>query len=78
MAHSEISYISETDYGDRLRIDVAAVNFTAKSFDLVFRLFNLTKNIETARLRNTMLFFDYASKSVCDVPASFKEKVAAI
>jgi acyl-CoA thioesterase FadM len=77
MAHSEIAYITETDYGDCLRIDVAAVNFSSKSFDLVFRLFNLSKNIETARLRNTMLFFDYSSKSVCEVPASFKEKVAA-
>lgn len=78
MAHSEISYISETHYGDQLRVDVAAVNFTAKSFDLTFRLFNLTKNIETARLCNTMLFFDYDSKSVCKVPAGFIAKVAAI
>ena len=78
MAHSEISYLSETDYGDKLRIDVAAINFTAKSFELAFRLFNLSKNIETARLRNTMLFFDYNTKSVCAVPAGFKEKVAAM
>jgi acyl-CoA thioesterase FadM len=76
MAYSEIAYISESDYGDCLRIDVAAVNFSGKSFDLVFSLFNVGKNIETARLRNTMLFFDYSTKSVCEVPASFKENVA--
>jgi len=76
MAHSEISYLTETDYGDRLEIDVTACNFTTKSFDLVFRLRNLSKGTETARLKNTMLFFDYTTKSVCPVPASFKAKVA--
>ncbi|AMO66837.1 hypothetical protein AZF00_00335 [Zhongshania aliphaticivorans] len=78
MAHSEISYLSETDYGDRLEIDVTAVNFTAKSFDLLFRLRNLSKGLETARIRNTMLFFDYSSKSVCAVPESFKANVAKL
>lgn len=76
MAHSEISYLSETDYGDRLAIDVSAGNFTAKSFELFFRLRNVSKGIETARLKNTMLFFDYESKSVCPVPERFKAKVA--
>ncbi len=76
MAHSEISYLSETDYGDRLAIDVTACNFTDKSFDLLFRLRNLSKKTETARVRNTMLFFDYTSKSVCPVPENFKAKVA--
>ena len=78
MAHSEISYLSETDYGDRLAIDVSAGNFTAKSFDLLFRLRNLSKNREAARVRNTMLFFDYTSKSVCPVPENFKAKIAKL
>jgi acyl-CoA thioesterase FadM len=78
MAHSEISYLSETDYGDVLRIDVAADNFTNKSFDLVFSLNNLTKHSETARVRNTMLFFDYDNKSVVPVPQGFMAKVAAL
>ncbi|WP_373098007.1 thioesterase family protein [Zhongshania sp.] len=76
MAHSEISYLSETDYADRLAIDVTACNFTDKSFDLLFRLRNLSKKTETARVRNTMLFFDYTGKSVCPVPENFKAKVA--
>ncbi|CAA0105195.1 Uncharacterised protein [Zhongshania aliphaticivorans] len=76
MAHSEISYINETDYADTLRIDVVATNFAHKSFELVFRIFNESKNLETARLRNTMLFFDYNTKSVVEVPQTFKEKVA--
>jgi acyl-CoA thioesterase FadM len=78
MAHSEIAYISETDYGDRLAIDVTADNFTVKSFDLLFRLRNVSKNKETARVRNTMLFFDYKNKSVCPVPENFKAKIASM
>jgi acyl-CoA thioesterase FadM len=78
MAHSEISYISETDYGDHLAIDVTACNFTAKSFDLLFSLRNVSKNREAARVKNTMLFFDYKRKSVCPVPESFKAKVASM
>ena len=74
MAHSEVQYISEMSYGEELKIDVAAANFSNKSVDLVYRFTNKTKGIEAARVRASMLFFDYDDKKVIAVPEGFKSK----
>lgn len=77
MVHSEVAYKSETEYGDRLRIELATTNLSFKSFEFVYRISNLTKGIETARVRTDMLFFDYGTKKVIPIPDSFKIKVCA-
>jgi len=74
MAHSEVQYISEMDYGNELAIEVAATNFTNKSFDFIYRFTNNTRGREAARVRASMLFFDYEKKAVVPVPEGFKSK----
>ncbi len=78
MVHSEIEYKSETDYAHELIIDMAISNFKEKSIEFAYRIFNDTKDIETARMITTMLFFDYDKKSVTTIPKGFKEKLLSL
>ena len=74
MVHSEVQYISETDYADELIIDLAIENLAHKSLDFVYRIFNINKNKETARIKTSMLFFDYDEKKVVAVPKGFSDR----
>lgn len=76
MAHSEVTYLSEASYSDQLQVDLAVVNFTKNSFEFVYGMTNIGLGLETARVRTTMLFFDYETKKVIPVPESFKNKVS--
>ena len=76
MAHSEVQYLAEAKYGDRLKIELAADNIQTRSFELAYRITNLTKDAEMARLVATLLFFDYKKKKVVVVPDAFKKLLA--
>ena len=78
MSNSQIDYVSETRYGHKLRVDVAVEFVSEKSFDLIYRLYNETKDRETARVKARMLFFDYSEQKVIQVPAGFIEKLNKI
>ncbi|MEY8204219.1 MAG: thioesterase family protein [Bermanella sp.] len=78
MVHSEIQYISETHYADQLTVELAVVNMAAKNLDFVYRIYNNSRQQETARLKVNMLFFDYSTQSVTQVPAGFKARMASI
>ncbi len=74
MAYSEVQYLAEANYGDHLAIELAMDNIADKSFELVYRISNRSKQNEMARVRTTLLFFDYQSKQVINIPTSFMQK----
>lgn len=74
MAYSEVQYVSETMYGETLSIEVGVTNFSNKSFEIIYRLYNEDKQVEAARVRATMLFFDYEKSSVIPIPEGFRAK----
>jgi acyl-CoA thioesterase FadM len=78
MGHSEVQYLAEANYADKLKIELAASNFANKSFELVYRISNLTKGNELARVATTLLFFDYQLKKVIAIPRAFTDKVDSI
>jgi acyl-CoA thioesterase FadM len=78
MAHSEVQYLAEAQYGDRLKIELAADNFHRKSFELIYRLMNLSRGSEMARVVTTLLFFDYHQSCVVAVPDAFLERVRKV
>jgi acyl-CoA thioesterase FadM len=78
MAHSEVQYLAEAGYADLLKIELAADNFTEKSFELIYRILNLSRGNEMARVVTTLLFFDYQEKRVIVVPEKFRERVSAL
>lgn len=78
MGHSEVVYLSEAYYGDKLRIRLAPDNFSRKSFDLVYQIINVDRDNELARVVTTLLFVDAITKRVIEVPQAFRDKVDAL
>lgn len=74
VTHSEVQYISEMHHGNDLEIEVTADIVSNKSVDLFYRFTNKTRGIEAARVRTSVLFFDYVDKKVIAVPEDFKSK----
>ena len=78
MAHSEVQYISEADYGDQLNIELSPANFTNKSFELLYKISNLSKEQEMARVATTLLFFDYEQSQVIPIPTTFMQRIKTL
>ena len=75
MADSAIIYKSESDLDDLLKIDVFVANLANKSFEVIYRMTNVTKNCEAARVKTSILFFDYTAKKPAAIPAAFRAQV---
>ncbi len=77
MADSGVVYFAESDLDDLLRIEVGLSNVASKSAEFIYRVTNVTKGCEAARVKFGILFFDYKTKKAEDIPASFLERIAA-
>ena len=78
MVHSEIEYKSEAHHYNELTINLAVTEVGNKNLEFIYHIFNNSTNRETARLRVSMLFFDYNNKVVIEVPEELKAKLASI
>lgn len=78
MAHSEVQYLSEAKYGEKLLIELTPSNLGRKSFNLVYRIQNLSQDRELARVVTTLLFFDYQASCVIEVPETFRDRIAKV
>lgn len=78
MVNSQIDYLSETHYGAELRVDMAVEFVSDKAMDLIYRLWNITTDKETARVKARMLFFDYQKEKPASIPRSFRDGVAGL
>jgi len=70
-----MQYLADAQYGDELSVELAMENLAEKSFELVYRISNLSRDCEMARVVTTLLFFDYQKKCVIPVPATFLDRV---
>jgi|GEM_PF-2283593 len=77
MADSGVMYFAESDLDDLLRIEVGLANIANKSAEFIYRVTNVTKGCEAARVKFGILFFDYSQKKAEAIPASFLAKVGA-
>ena len=77
MVHSEVQYLAEAKYGDRLLVELAARHFGSKSFELVYRIRNRTRGNDTALVATPLLFFDYRREQVVAIPPLFLDRVHA-
>lgn len=75
MVHSETQYISESHHDDELRVSMAIASLAGKQMEFAFLIKNRVTGKEVARLRSTLLFYDYESKKVIVAPEKFKEKL---
>jgi acyl-CoA thioester hydrolase len=69
-----IIYKKQIGYGKQVKVEVAAVDFKNKSFDLVFKLSDNTTGEEIARAKTGMLLFDYRVQQVIPIPEEMRRK----
>jgi len=78
MASSQVDYISESNIDDLLEIDIFVVEVDNKSFDFYYLLKTANTDIEVARVKARMLFFDYLMRKVTDIPENFSRGIAGL
>lgn len=72
MADAAIVFKSEAHYGDLLRIEIVANEFTKAGFDLLYLISQVETKKEVARVKTAMVCFDYSSKKVAFLPEQTK------
>ena len=70
-----VVYRTESFYGDVLQIEVAAADLNKYGCDIVCRVTNKTQKRVAAVAKMGMIFFDYQTRKVAEVPAAFKKVV---
>jgi acyl-CoA thioester hydrolase len=64
-------------YGQTLDVEIAAVDFQDKSFDLVYRVKDSASGKELARAKTGVLVFDYETQKVIRIEGEMKNKLTA-
>jgi len=72
MVDSVIVYKSEAFYGDVLHIAVSVQDFTSVGCDFVYKVTRKGSDIEIARAKTGVVFFDYKTKKIVEVPERFR------
>ena len=70
-----VVYRTESFYGDVLRIEAAAADLNKYGCDIVCRVTNKTQKRVAATAKMGMIFFDYQTRKVAEVPEAFKKVV---
>lgn len=76
MADVAIEFKAELFYGDVLKVYVAASEFSAVGFDLVYKLVKNEEEAMVAIAKTGMVCFDYTKKKVAKVPEEAKSAMS--
>ena len=78
MADAAIEFKKELFYADVVTISVAAINFSKISFDLVYKMEKQVdgKTVLVAKVKTSMICFDYESKKIGSCPPEVFEKLS--
>lgn len=71
MADQAVQYRSEAFYGETLVVEMSASDFNKRGCDFVWRMSEASSGREVARGKAGIVFFDYASRQVAEVPEGF-------
>ncbi len=77
MVDLAVRFKSEAVFGDTLRIELAATEWTDFGFDLIYRVTKTDGGAEVARAKTGMVFFDYSTHRVTGLPPYFRAKIGA-
>ena len=72
MVDCALIYKSEGFYGDLIEIQVAIEDFTKHSFDLFYRLKNITTDKDLVHAKTRMACFDYRERKIQPLPSIFR------
>ncbi len=71
MADAAIQFINQAFYADELQFNVAVSNIRGSGFALITQITCPHKQIEIARVKNGMVFFDYDTQKIAKTPSEF-------
>ena len=72
IADAAVVYKSQGYYGDPLRIEITTAEPGRYGCDLYYRITNQATGKEVARATTGIVFFDYASNKLAELPEEFK------
>lgn len=75
LADAALQYKSEGFHGDVIKIEVALGDFGRCNMDVYYRATNLTTGKLLCQAKTGLVFFDYATRKVQEVPERFRAKV---
>jgi acyl-CoA thioester hydrolase len=75
MTDASIVYLKQGHYGQTLKVDIAANDFTSRGFDLVYRVSDAETGVELARAKTGHLLYNYQQQKVTTIPPNFREKI---
>ncbi len=71
VADAAIQYKAEVFYGDILRFEMTACDFSRVGCDLPYRVRRVADDAEVARGKTGIVFFDYQQRAAVAVPSAF-------
>lgn len=71
MSDAELSYKSQSFYGDLLKIEVSATLTNSKSFDLFYRIKNQKEEL-VLLAKTGMVYYDYENKKIDNSPIKWE------
>jgi acyl-CoA thioesterase FadM len=71
MADSVLIYKSQAYYGDVLKIEITANDFSKRACDLIYLMSHKNSGKEIARAKTRIAFFDYTNSTTVPIPAKF-------
>jgi 4-hydroxybenzoyl-CoA thioesterase len=76
VSDAALQYRSEAFHGEVMVIRMGAADLSRKGFDLVWVMSEKSTQREVARGKTGIVFFDYATRAVVQMPEAFREKLA--
>ena len=77
VADSAVTYRAQAFYGDLLRIEVAAGDFTSRSCAFFFRVSAVADGRVVAEARTGMVSFDFKAQKAVTIPPGVRAKLLA-
>ena len=75
MGDATIVYSSEAFHGDVIRISVGIGDHGASFFQLLYLLTSEKSGNEVARVKTSLVFFDYGKRKTARMPEEFRKKI---
>lgn len=75
VADAALQYRSEAFHGEIMQIQMAAVDFSQRGCDLVWQMKEKQSGREVARGKTGIVFYDYTTRRVTDIPPGFRARL---
>jgi 4-hydroxybenzoyl-CoA thioesterase len=75
VSDAALQYRSEAFHGEVMVVSMGAADFGSKGCDLLWCMSEKTSNREVARGKTGIVFFDYATRKIAQVPENFRSRL---